>query len=272
MSLTVISTFIPPSEYITTLKKNNHIKVYYYNVSKMTTLITNSKSVKCVVLTDNDLTIQQLKGSPLPIIAVRSMNYPNDSLFGAKYMVYSIFDITDKYIETVYNRFYGIPNIISQKNDLIIRELCLDDFTPICNLYNYEINNNCIENFCSNTKIGYDKYTSYIEHQYSFYEYGLWGVFSQNNDLIGHCGLENITINNQVQIELSMLISPLFQSKGYGYIIGTQIINYAKEYLCLEKIIARTTNDNNKCINLLIKLGFEKTQKLDNILLFELYF
>ena len=108
---------------------------------------------------------------------------------------------------------------------------------------------------------------SYIENGY-----GLWLVLLKGSNIpIGMCGLVNREALADTDIGFAML--PGYEGLGYGFEIANATINYAKNSLGLDKIIAITVSSNISSIKLLNKIGlyFEKTLELsenDSVLVF----
>lgn len=102
--------------------------------------------------------------------------------------------------------------------------------------------------------------------------FGLWLVqLKDSNVPIGMCGLVNREILEDIDIGFAML--PEYSGLGYGFEIASATMNYAKNNLCFNKIVAITDSKNIASIKLLNKIGlyFEKTLELsenDNVLFF----
>lgn len=105
--------------------------------------------------------------------------------------------------------------------------------------------------------------------------YGLWLVqLKDSNISIGMCGLVNRDTLANIDIGFAML--PKYSGFGYGFEIANATMNYAKNTLKLNKIIAITDSNNIASIKLLNKIGlqFDKTleiSKNDNVLVFSLF-
>lgn len=93
--------------------------------------------------------------------------------------------------------------------------------------------------------------------------FGLWLVsVKDGNRPIGMCGIIRREELDHPDIGFALL--PEFAGKGYGFEIAAATMNYARQYLHLEKIVGITTHDNEYSIKLLQKVGltFERTIKL----------
>jgi RimJ/RimL family protein N-acetyltransferase len=92
---------------------------------------------------------------------------------------------------------------------------------------------------------------------YKFYGYGNWMVCLKENDkIIGRAGLTNREIDGENSVEVGYMIDVAYQKQGYATEIICGILEFAKRYLCLERIRAVIQKDNQISIALIEKLGF----------------
>ena|GEM_PF-2634778 len=93
-------------------------------------------------------------------------------------------------------------------------------------------------------------------------QYGPYTVHV-NSNLIGLCGIEQKSINNNTS-EIWYLIHNPFWNKGYGSKIADKLIWLARENPNLKKIIAETVETNIASWKILEKLGFTRKEKIIN--------
>ena len=110
---------------------------------------------------------------------------------GAEYAAESFDAVDEVYLERVLRRHLGLPWHITESDRLLIRELTPEDFVFVSQE----------EETFSNK----ERYLAYLNSQYRFYEYGLWGVEHRADGiLIGTAGVwdyeKNRTGNNRVKI------------------------------------------------------------------------
>lgn len=89
--------------------------------------------------------------------------------------------------------------------------------------------------------------------------FGLWVVREMNKETaIGLCGLVKREGLNDIDVGFAFL--PDYEGKGYAYEAAQECMNYAKNELMIEKVIAIVSPENEGSIKLLKKLGlsFEK--------------
>ena len=102
--------------------------------------------------------------------------------------------------------------------------------------------------------------------------FGLYLVALKNTKIpVGMCGLVKREMLENVDIGFAFL--PNYTQKGYAFEIASATIEYAKNSLKIQKIVAITTENNWSSIKLLEKLGLRKEKtiklsKLDEVLLF----
>ena len=116
---------------------------------------------------------------------------------------------------------------------------------------------------------------SYQEHGFGFYAVIEKAEMSdRSSKIIGMCGL--IKRDSLPDIDIGFAFLPNFVSKGFGYEAASATLNYAKNTLKIDRIIAIVNPDNEKSIGLIRKIGmqFEKMIKFGDeekeLMLFEI--
>jgi [ribosomal protein S5]-alanine N-acetyltransferase len=143
-----------------------------------------------------------------------------------------------------------------QSERLSIRHLTLEDSAFIFNLLNDSSWIKYIGDKGIKTEEDAKKYIQNGPVQmYTDYGFGLYVVSLKESGVpIGMCGL--IKRPSLEDIDLGFAFLPEYTGKGYGFESASAVIQYEKERLSLNKIVAITTLDNTSSQNLLIKLGF----------------
>jgi RimJ/RimL family protein N-acetyltransferase len=104
-----------------------------------------------------------------------------------------------------------------------------------------------------------DDAKNYIEtgplQMYKDYGFGLYLVTLKETGVpIGLCGLiKRPSLDN---IDLGYAFLPEFTGKGYAFEATKAVLQYGKEQLSIDKIVAITTTDNVSSEKVLLKLGF----------------
>ena len=92
--------------------------------------------------------------------------------------------------------------------------------------------------------------------------YGLYGVVENaSGKLIGACGFVRRDTLPGPDIGFSFL--PEFEGKGYGFESATAVIEYGRDVLGFDKVLAITSLDNAASEKLLTKLGFTFDETID---------
>lgn len=195
---------------------------------------------------------------------------------GVEYAVESFEAVDEKYLERVLRRHLGLPWNIIESDRVLIRELTPEDYKFVSKE----------ENAFSDE----EQYLAYLNSQYRFYEYGLWGIERREDGiLVGTAGVWNYepkrTGNNRVkirepqnvwrwnkknleketeedfvlQLELGYRTFAPYRRNGYAEEACKLIFSYVGEWYGDEyEIFAVTKASNIVSENLLKKLKFEK--------------
>ena len=103
-----------------------------------------------------------------------------------------------------------------------------------------------------------------IRTSYKTFGFGFYLVSLKENDApLGVCGL--IKRPTLEHVDVGFAFMPEYRNKGYGYESCVAIMDYAKDELGIDYIVAITDLDNIASIKLLEKLGlkFDKVMQLD---------
>ena len=193
---------------------------------------------------------------------------------GVEYAVESFEAVDEKYLERVLRRHLGLPWNIIESDRVLIRELTPEDYKFVSKE----------ENAFSDE----EQYLAYLNSQYRFYEYGLWGIERREDGiLVGTAGVWNYepkrTGNNRVkirepqnvwrwnkknpeketaedfvlQLELGYHTFAPYRRNGYAEEACKLIFSYVGEWYGDEyEIFAVTKASNTASENLLKKLNF----------------
>lgn len=173
----------------------------------------------------------------------------------ALYCIDNIAQMTEKTLERMYLRAENLPWEILRTNNLLVREVTLEDIDRLYEIYSDEDVVRYIENLyeTKEEEIIYTK--DYIINQYRFYEYGMWIVEEiDSKKIIGRAGIFDRP--NQDSQEMGFVFDKSYWGKGYAYECLNAIINYAHEELGIENLLAHAISENERSIKLLNKLGF----------------
>lgn len=205
---------------------------------------------------------------------VATLGYNNDSHFlsGVEYVVDSFEQVESYFLEKVHQRYHQIPWTIAETKRCIIRELCMEDFDALFELYKDKELTKYTEPLLEYEE-ELNKQRAYIDHMYRYFGYGMWLVFLKDTgELIGRAGLENRqiydferkSINSDVYeasegktvTELGYLIKRKHQGKGLATEVCQAILQYAQEELEIEELNCFIEEGNTPSIKLAESLGF----------------
>lgn len=177
------------------------------------------------------------------------------------YCFEEISSLTFSYLEYVHRRCQHMPVTIIDTETLLIREFTKEDIPSLFELYQQRTELSCIHQQGQDYPVFYEKFCSYIEKVYPFYDFGLWAVIlKETEQLIGKFGLQCSQIADREEIELGYIIHKDFRGKGYACEVIRKIFCYAKDTLSLNRIVAVIHPKNQVSIHVARKCGmhFEK--------------
>ena len=215
-------------------------------------------------LTDDQELIDQLEQHNLPVAAVETNN---GGIKRASFVFTDVHELEVEDFYRVYQRFNNMPWYITESERTYIREIDVrntDDLDALISLYNEPGITDYMEGLYE-----YDKekeyQENYVKYIYKFYGYGLWLVFSkENNKLIGRAGLESRDKCAEAEAEMGYVIAVDYQNQGYAYEVCQAIIDYAKKNLNLNRLKVRIHPYNEPSIRLAASLGFTGDSRDEN--------
>jgi len=111
-----------------------------------------------------------------------------------------------------------------------------------------------------------DEAREYIEAgpraMYTEFGFGLWAVQLTDGTPIGICGLLKRPVLDDVDLGFALL--PQFRREGYAFEAASAVVDYARDIVRLDRVVAITNPGNDASVRLLEKLGFafEQTTKV----------
>jgi RimJ/RimL family protein N-acetyltransferase len=154
---------------------------------------------------------------------------------------------------------------ILQTERLTLREITSDDAEFMFKLMNDPSWLRFIgDRNITSIKASEDYISNKLRLSYTTFGFGFYLTSLKENDTpIGICGLVKRPYMEHVDVGFAFM--PEYRSKGFGYESTAAILEYAKDVLGINYIVAITDLDNVHSIKLLEKLGleFEKIIKLD---------
>lgn len=248
-------------------------------------------NLECLIIEDSYNGTCAGYQADIPVVGFVNENSGNQDLSKAYYLVEGFEEIDFKFLNKIYNRYYKVPIEITKTMRLNIRELSIEDCKDLetilrsankgaadmdLGLYPWlqkPSPASALEN-SSQINIAFkDMLKAYIDQIYTFYDYGLWGVYlKENNGLIGLCGIQLLERNGISDFEISYLIDPKYQGFSYGYEAVRSVIDYSFETLNPDRIVAYILPDNTNSIKTAEKAGMQLESVIEiNDITFLLY-
>ncbi len=215
---------------------------------------------ECIVIEDSSNGVNAAFAAKIPCIGYMNPNSGNQDLRNATILVEGFEEINHTFLQDVYQLYqkesHEKPRIIAKTERMIIRELIPDDFASLFSLYHHPKIKDHIDNLQDGFSTEKEKLEAYIKNVYSYYGFGLWGVFNIASDkLIGICGIEYKSQDGTNAYELGYIIHPDYQGKGYALESIQCVLQYAFLELKIKDIFAVIGENNTKSINLAQKAG-----------------
>lgn len=215
----------------------------------------NGKKDEAYLITDSRDTANEAKRDGIGFAVYINELSSSESFTDALYCVDRIDDTEDYAINRMYQRFMGIPWTILETERFTVREITVEDVDSLYKIYSDLETKKYIEDLYSDREREIEFTKDYIANQYRFFEYGNWVVIDRKTgELIGRAGLsDRIGFEN---IELGFVFNKEYWGKSAAYEVCSAILEYARDNLRQEKVIAFTMDDNKRAIRFLEKLGF----------------
>ena len=145
---------------------------------------------------------------------------------------------------------------ILETDRLIVRRLTLDDAAFILEL----VNDPDWLRFIGDRHVhSLEEARTYLQNgplaMYDRSGFGLYAVMLKGSDLpIGMCGL--IKREGLIDVDLGFAYLPQYRAQGYGFEAAAAVMAYGRRTFGLKRMVAITSLDNVRSIQLLEKLGF----------------
>lgn len=175
------------------------------------------------------------------------------------------------YFKKILCRYKKEPITILTTKRIQIRELSQKDLPALYSIYQEPHVRAFLPEGKEDATTFFAKHSAYIDKIYPFYDFGMWGIFSkENNELIGECGLQPLAIDGKEEIAIGYVLSPKFHKKSIGTEMVRATLRYAYREFDFTRIVAQIHPNNSASIALAKSCGFqyEKTCADGTTLLF----
>jgi RimJ/RimL family protein N-acetyltransferase len=200
------------------------------------------------------------------VIGVRSGN-DMPPLPGGCYLVDEEESVDAAFADRVYARFRHKPWKIGENDTFLLREFSADDIERLYLLEQemqaYPAVSGILGELTDTpwAELPRDRrealtgtLSSYIEHQYAFYEYGLWGICLISEDrLIGMCGF---SVTEEGEPSLGYYISPSYRGRGIATQCCRMALDFVETWVQAEEVSAQIDRENFASLCIVRSLGF----------------
>ena len=218
---------------------------------------------EAIVVEDSEYGVAAAKAAGLPCIGYVNPHSGKQDLSQADVLLESFEGITPSFFQHIWQRSHGEPVTIANTRRLIIRELSVEDIPALYPIYQDPDVAKFIDDIEDYKEKEIAKQEAYIRNVYSFYGYGLWGVFSKTTQgLIGRCGIENQVVDGKQEIMLSYLLDSNHWGFGYALECCKAVFEYAVKELHIHRIVAVIDKENSRSIRTAENLGMKSEREL----------
>lgn len=192
---------------------------------------------------------------PAPIIAFSHEGNSDEHLMAAPWLLLSPDSLTPELLEEIYCRCNGLPMTITETSRLTLRELSRKNLPDLLSLQaeNKKNPDGCFfPEGCSAPDSFLDHY---IDHQYSFYGFGLFGMFRRSDDcFLGIAGFSQPQ-SSELEICISYALLQQYQGQGYALEAITALLELAPERWGFSHIGAEIHEENLPSLHLAFRAG-----------------
>lgn len=147
--------------------------------------------------------------------------------------------------------------IVLETKRLILREMIKTDDAFVLDLLNQP---SFIKNIGDRNVRNLEQAREFIETRYrkSYADngFGLYAVvLKETSETIGMCGF--VKRDGLPDADIGFAFLPQFEKKGYAFESAEAVMEYGKNNLNLERVLAITSQDNESSMKLLKKIGFK---------------
>jgi len=187
--------------------------------------------------------------------------------YGFDLIVDSFEDIDIDFLIRLFKHKNKIPCLIAETKRTVIRELCAQDIDEVIKISREEHILKFVEDGRVPEEEQKEKLLAYIDNIYSFYDYGIWGIFDKaDGSLIGLISLDLLTSIEEAQYETGFFIRRERLGQGFAKEVIEMVIDYAGNKLPASELIAVTDYENMPARFLLEKCGFTVAGRNDKMM------
>lgn len=223
---------------------------------------------ECLFISGRPEYLEQASALGMACIGYYDPTHPSAHLAKADIVVESFIYLDVSFLENVWKRSQGLPVTIYEGEHIILRELTVEDIDSLHRICQEPLVRAYISDMKDDPALEKIKHRFYIRHIYTFYGYGLWGIFFRDPGhpgqdlLIGRCGLEQHSLLGEDQMMLSYYLDTAYWGRGLAREACLAVFAFAREELDIYRIVAVIVKDNERSLNLARSLGMHRTGDL----------
>lgn len=207
-------------------------------------------------VTDDAARARKLVAEGKAVLGVLTEENAFESFEGVRFLTEEFEESDTDYLERVYRRYAGLPWNILETERLLVRESTVADLDAFYDIYKVPAVGRFMHDLSPDRATQETYMERYRESMYGFYEFGIWTVIlKETGEIIGRAGFamrEGFT-----QPELGFVIGKSWQGQGLAKEVCNAILEYGKNELYMEEILAFAEPENTASAGLLVSLGFE---------------
>lgn len=217
---------------------------------------------ECVVIEDSHHGVRAARAAGMTCIGFLNPNSGNQDLSQTTFLVEGFDEVDYQFVNRVYQYEHMEPVTVLSTKRCILRELSIDRFDELFELNKSNGINEHLKDYSGDYQIEKEKLAAYIQNVYHFYGFGLLGIFLKENDkLIGRCGIEYKTLEDETVYELGYYLHPDYQGRGLATEVLSSLLPYYFKSQDISRIVARIHETNLSSIRLAERIGMSRYGK-----------
>ncbi|MFA9466022.1 MAG: GNAT family N-acetyltransferase [Velocimicrobium sp.] len=224
----------------------------FFKTLQVLSLHTN----EVILITDSQNGCLAAKMAKIACVGYMHPNSDTQDIYSAALAIDSFESIDTPYLNEVCLRANGEAVTIAKTRRLLLKELTSNDSTTFLQLFQDKDVSYYMNFITNDLDIEIEKLNAYFQDIYSFYGYGLWGIFlKEENLLIGCCGIQNQVIDGNQEFELSYMLGKSYWGKGYALEACRSVLRIATSRFEINRLVSIIDIKNERSIHLALKLG-----------------
>ena len=211
-----------------------------------------------IILTSADNCSEELLSSGLMAV-IYDESLGKDLPYGIDLIVGSFEEVEADFLIKLWSHKNGVPCSVANTERTEIRELCEKDIDEVIKISRQEHIIRFVEDGRVSETEQREKLLAYMGNVYKFYDFGIWGIFEKNTDiLIGVISLDFLKTTENAEYEAGFFIRKEKLGLGFGKEVLDAVAYYAKNKLEALRLTAVTDKENIGAVKLLEKCGFKE--------------